>query len=572
MKKHTISKILDYFFAGQEFKDEAIEAMKDFFDRPDLGSGANLEILREGKDLFNEWLVYDFRLKNGNSLLTEYRRRNPDKMKPADMEVYKNLEKAVYSVFEILDVRPGRGLTLKDLLGGREYEIKERMGSYQLKPGYIIFTRVAFIDGNFKMVSADGPVFPFDGQAKENLLNLLKAEEKLTPKFYYHFLKIMNDVKNTLANNSQPKDGQIENEEFFPRNEFEMCSLFENLVFMQRDYGQGLLEIRPDEMSKQKLWESGLINLIFRRWLQTTWGINNWTDHFEGETPRQELARMYPELNKGGMHFTVGMEKEDGRWRVRPAVFSQKVNRRDDFYDFALEESKKNDEEMFYPVYDKFFRRFSSWLDETIEINKKAGIKKRPVDKFEERFGAFWNNAAANVLFNLDLDIEKSRLIAITGVVQEILNRFFHDYKEEPGYFLDMDSIFEKIWIVLANADSRLMSMAEIHNQGMLDKKNNYSNTVYFHLGLNIDKHILLPMERYFNGLELIWTVKDNFLADLHDTLALLKKIKNLSNKDRFRSQKEADIMEEMEDIWYSPCTSFRPIGKVYDFFREMEI
>ncbi|PRC59611.1 hypothetical protein C6A85_22545, partial [Mycobacterium sp. ITM-2017-0098] len=46
------------------------------------------------------------------------------------------------SLFEIEQVRPGRGLTVRDVRTGDVHEVQERTASRQLKAGQLICTRV----------------------------------------------------------------------------------------------------------------------------------------------------------------------------------------------------------------------------------------------------------------------------------------------------------------------------------------------------------------------------------------------------------------------------------------------
>ena len=70
MQKGIIVKLLDYYLKNSEFEGAIQRAMEEFFEVR-AGQKEALQILEEETALFNEWLAYDFILKNGNILFTK---------------------------------------------------------------------------------------------------------------------------------------------------------------------------------------------------------------------------------------------------------------------------------------------------------------------------------------------------------------------------------------------------------------------------------------------------------------------------------------------------------------------
>jgi hypothetical protein len=561
MPKNTISDVLDYFFNGDKPRKEIMRAMQEFFNRPDLKSGANIEIFEGGEGLFNEWLAYDFTLKNGSSLIMDYYRNNPGKKKQSEMEIYRSLADSVYSLFKVLNVSRGTGMDVMDIIGKKQYSVKENMGSYQLKKGDVIFARVASLNGQYEFVGADTPHLPLADGAMPALEKTLFKGIKLTPKFYYDLMSSVYE-KDALKPGAESRHA--------PRNEFEICALFEPLLFFRTEYFlDEPSKINISNRDIELLEQSGVINRIFRRWFQTTWGDDIWTSHFRGETPRQELGRYYPEINSGEMFITAKLEKNFGSWIVKPVVFSKVKDKSADLYDFAFKESKKTTDKLFYPVYDKNFHRFSLWVEDTIEKTSIIGRDDYGEDIFSKRFGAFWDNAGANIILNLGLKAPRAELLAASIVLQEIMTRYFKSYRAGHDNFLNTDTIFHKIWNVIASTESELINFdALMDKNAPKNKKYEYSSLILYRLGIVFDEFVLFPLNQYFNGAEMVWTSKDNFISDLLVTYELLRKSKNMSNRDMFRGYKTVAAMEELEEVWISPCTSFRLIGKVCEFFK----
>ncbi len=65
-----------------------------------------------------------------------------------------------YSFFQVTDTDPGRSLSLKDLLLGREITVHERQASTTLKRGDIIFTRIITMDDASIMVGCAPIIIP----------------------------------------------------------------------------------------------------------------------------------------------------------------------------------------------------------------------------------------------------------------------------------------------------------------------------------------------------------------------------------------------------------------------------
>lgn len=573
MPKHTIKNLLDFYFGNDDFKEEIIGALKDFFEQSDLGKESVLEVEEGGDELFNEWFVHDYRLKNGKTLLEDYYSRNPAELSRQQMKIYKDLQSSIFSLFQIILVKQGKGLKILDLLTNIEYEVREVMATYQLKQGDILFQRIAMIDGHYELVGADNNLAFIGGFDKKILENIEFDKIKLNPKLCYHIFRTERTGDGTAINKQSEKSGYSNTLKPFPRNEFELCSLFEDLVFLRTEKfvdAPSIIKVGPRD--KEALFESGFVNLIFRRWLQTAWGEENWSGYFLGTTPRQELARSYPALDKGEMSITARMSKDRGEWRILPVIFSKIKDGSSDVFDFSLAESKKCGQDLFYPVYDKNFNKFSNWLEETIRKNQPFE-KDHFDDIFFTRFHAFWNNAAANILFNISLDAPRSRILAATPYVQEIMTRYFQKYHPQEDNFLETDVIFQKIWRVLENLDAKILP-----SRSFIDKEKaegnqesyNHSSLVFYQLGIAFDQLVLFPMEQYFGGAEIVWIEKENFFNDLLVTWDLLKKRKNVSNRDVFKSYKAVASSDDLEEVWHSPCTAFRPIGKVSDYFKNI--
>jgi uncharacterized protein (DUF2384 family) len=80
---------------------------------------------------------------------------------------------APHSFFDVLSADPGVGLRLKDILLGTDHDVIERTGSLTLRPGDVVYGRVAAFEG-FALLVGTGSI-PLRPAAKQGILALRKS-------------------------------------------------------------------------------------------------------------------------------------------------------------------------------------------------------------------------------------------------------------------------------------------------------------------------------------------------------------------------------------------------------------
>lgn len=179
LKKGTISKVREYYLE----QDETIflDAMREFFDRPDLRSGNEMETTQGEENLFIEWLFFDYKLKNGKTMLKDFYESNPFGLSKNDLSIYKNLQENIYGLYKIKKVDVGRGLYLENLRTMKKYFVHEFSGSLEAKSGDSVFGRIGKVEDHYELVGCDATVI--SANFGENFLNdFRKFEDTLTPK------------------------------------------------------------------------------------------------------------------------------------------------------------------------------------------------------------------------------------------------------------------------------------------------------------------------------------------------------------------------------------------------------
>jgi hypothetical protein len=201
MQQGTIEKIISYYLESEKFQNEIERAKKEFFNSSK--DGIIISIDEKYEPYFMEWLIFDFRLQNGKSLVEDYYHRNPRKRPLYEMQVYRDLLDNVYGMAEVQKVCLDEGLDLLMLHTGKKYFVHEHSATFQLKKGNLIFIRIAKINGQYELASADSFVIPIhlDSQSKKHLIN---KDKKFTPKDVIGYLS--NDDRKSMSMETEKID------------------------------------------------------------------------------------------------------------------------------------------------------------------------------------------------------------------------------------------------------------------------------------------------------------------------------------------------------------------------------
>ena len=123
---------------------------------------------------FWEWVIHDFIVdrENDKKLIDLYMEKT--RVISADEhKVLNMMRNSVISLYEVQEVFPEKGLLLKDLLLGGEYDVKEKAATRSLSRWDIYATRLLYIDGEYIM---SGSVYPYPVKQKERILEDIHAE------------------------------------------------------------------------------------------------------------------------------------------------------------------------------------------------------------------------------------------------------------------------------------------------------------------------------------------------------------------------------------------------------------
>jgi len=139
-----------------------------------------------------------------------------------------------------------------------------------------------------------------------------------------------------------------------------------------------------------------------------------------------------------------------------------------------------------------------------------------------------------------------------------------------------MDPVFRVIWGIFQKFCPSLVGyeeMAQIgrSGDGAVGQKaaKNYEKSieVFHRLGVAFDRYFLFPIDRYFGGMECVWTSRESFFDEMGLTITFLKN--NLKPPEfNPEAKKDFDITDTLSDlryIWFAPPTAFRFLESLYN-------
>ena len=375
----------------------------------------------------------------------------------------------------------------------------------------------------------------------------------------------------------------MSNNDFLPRNEYELCGLFEDLLYMKTEKFSPELEQESEKLKLKLnnqdmalLDKTGILNRIFRKWFQTTWLYEGESKHFKGATPRQELVKLYPDLENGWDFMSIKPSKRNGEWHIYPCYFSKKwLEEEKNVFEFGLKNLKKGKDKLVEPQLDCEFRVFVDWLSQTEKVAKKINPKMKFENDFTKYLMLFFETAPSNIILNCGINLTKEKFAKTSFELRNYLFWLFENQPQGKDNYWNIDDVFFNCWRILKKADNNLLPYQEIVNiEDRVKKiKSNKllqkSAEVLYRLGVTFDRYFLFPLDRYFGGIEVVWTDQQSFLTNLAVTINLLKN--NLKIERDLEAEKQfldiGDIAYDIRYIWFTPSTSFRFLESITDRF-----
>lgn len=160
---------LGEFADGPFFTREAARAQQIYLDSLDSQ-------LVERDDEFTmercfEWFIFDYPLPDGSTIIETFR-QNPD-LSERERVLLVDWASARVSLFEVLQILPGKGVVLRDLFHKTEVKVHDVNAAVEVEPGTILFMRLLKVGEEYEF-STSGLALP--GFCKDALFKRLKKD------------------------------------------------------------------------------------------------------------------------------------------------------------------------------------------------------------------------------------------------------------------------------------------------------------------------------------------------------------------------------------------------------------
>lgn len=166
IRSRLVQKLLGFF--KKDLKDRLNDAHSIFWGDFEPEKYLKKETLYLADINFWEWIVYDFIVEeeNDKTLIDLYMENNRS-LSSDEHRILSMMKNSVISLYEVQEVFPEKGLRLKDLLLGGEYDVREKAATRSLRKWDIFATRLLHVDGTYIM---SGSVYPYPIKQKERIL------------------------------------------------------------------------------------------------------------------------------------------------------------------------------------------------------------------------------------------------------------------------------------------------------------------------------------------------------------------------------------------------------------------
>jgi tetratricopeptide (TPR) repeat protein len=125
-------------------------AMREFFGEyfdPARRTLAISETTDEKWPSFLEWLIHDFRLATGQTPIARFLAERGKSLPADEQSILEEWQDAIVGLHEVVDVEPGKSLTLKNIFDGRTFQVREVRGSLSAARWDILSHRIIRVNG-----------------------------------------------------------------------------------------------------------------------------------------------------------------------------------------------------------------------------------------------------------------------------------------------------------------------------------------------------------------------------------------------------------------------------------------
>jgi hypothetical protein len=166
IKENLVQELLNLF--RQSFYNERYEGIRAiFWDDFNPMEFLNEDSLVSVEINFWEWVVHDWVDEVSGKLLIDLYIENKKALSLDEHKILTMMKNSVISLYEVQEVFPDKGLLLKDLIRGGQYNVREKAATRHLAKWDVLATRLLQVDGQHVM---SGAAYPYPIKVKDEIV------------------------------------------------------------------------------------------------------------------------------------------------------------------------------------------------------------------------------------------------------------------------------------------------------------------------------------------------------------------------------------------------------------------
>lgn len=178
MLQVRLSKIIGYANQHESIMRKAVE---EFFGK--TATDPHMENIESVSGLFNEWLIFDFKMPSRTTFIVDYYFKNPDSL-PKELleELQQIIETQHFEMLELQSVKRGEWLKVYGLHSGKNYTVYEHSGSLKALEKGTFWGRIAKVHDKYILVGSNPIYFPTTATPRLKKFYLENKPDHFSPK------------------------------------------------------------------------------------------------------------------------------------------------------------------------------------------------------------------------------------------------------------------------------------------------------------------------------------------------------------------------------------------------------
>lgn len=178
MLKVKLSKVIRYATQHESMMRKAVE---EFFGKTPIDP--HMENIESISGLFNEWLIFDFKMPSDTTFIVDYYFKNPDSLPKEQLEELQQvIETQQFEMLELHSVKRGEWLKVYGLHSGKNYTVYEYSGSLAAPEKGTFWGRIANVHDKHILVGSNSMYFPTTATPRLKKFYLDNKPDHFSPK------------------------------------------------------------------------------------------------------------------------------------------------------------------------------------------------------------------------------------------------------------------------------------------------------------------------------------------------------------------------------------------------------